>query len=114
MSNLFLNMSNIHSYITQSSTSEIKFYVKRSRIEIQSNSFFWLGVKLRNRIPSHTTNLPESFQEFSAIILLLFDIVEMEDDCIEIPLIIKKSSCIDTLVKGLDISFFCLYAMYFQ
>ena len=44
MSNLFLNMSNIHSYITQSSTSEIKFYVKSSRIEIQSNSFFWLGV----------------------------------------------------------------------
>ena len=31
-----------------------------------------------------------SFQEFSAIILLLSDIVEMEDDCIEIPLIIKK------------------------
>ena len=77
-------MSNIHSYITQSSTSEIKFYVKSSRIGIQSNSFFWLGVKLWNRIPSKTTNLPKraSFQEFSEIILLLFDIVEIEDDCI--------------------------------
>ena len=58
MSNLFLKMSNIQSYITQSSTSGIKFYVKSSRIEIQSNSFFRLGVKLRKRIPSYTTNLP--------------------------------------------------------
>ena len=32
----------------------------------------------------------ESFQKFSAIILLLFDIVEMEDHYIEILLIIKK------------------------
>ena len=52
-------MSNIHSDITQSSTSEIKFHVKSSRIEIQRNSFFWLGVKLWNRIPSYTTNLPK-------------------------------------------------------
>ena len=92
MSNLFLKMSNIHSYIPQSSTSGIKFYVKSSRIEIQSNSFFWLAWSkvAEEDIKLYNESSKESFQEFSAIILLLFDIVEMEDDYIEIPLIIKK------------------------
>ena len=88
MSNLFQKMSNIHSYNTRSSTSG-KFYVKSSRLEIQNNSFSQLGVKLWNKLPSCTTNLlKKAFKR--ALRKLLFDILEMEDDHIEIPLIIKN------------------------
>ena len=88
MSNLFQTTSNIHSYNTRSSTSE-KFYVKSSRLEIQNNSFSRLGVKLWNKIPSYITTLPK--KAFKRIVRkLLFDVLEMEDDYIEISLIIKK------------------------
>ena len=86
MSNVFQKTSNIHSYNTRSPTSG-KFYVKSSRLEIQNNSRF--GVKLWNEIPSYITNLPK--KAFKRVLRkLLFDILEMEDDSIEIPLIIKK------------------------
>ena len=82
MSNLF------HSYNTRSSASG-KFYVKSSRLEIQNNSFSLLGVKLWNKIPSYKTNLPK--KAFKRILRkLLFDVLEIEDGCIEISLIIKK------------------------
>ena len=88
MSNLFQKTSNIHSYNTRSSTSG-KFYVKSFRLQIQNNSFSRLGVKLWYKIPSHITNLAK--KAFKRILgKLLFDILEMEDDCIEISLIIKK------------------------
>ena len=92
MSNLFQKTSNIHSYNTRSSE---KFYVKSSRLEIQNNSFSRLGVKLWNKIPSYITNLPK--KAFKGVLRkLLFDILEMEDDYIEIPLIIKKTRVLDT------------------
>ena len=88
LSNLFQKTSNIHSYNTRSSWSG-RFYVKSSTLEIQNNSFSWLGVTLWNKIPSYTTNLPKN--AFKRILRkLLFDILEMEDDDIEIFLIIKK------------------------
>ena len=81
--------SNIHSYNTWSSTSE-KFYVKSSRHEIQNNSFSRLGVKPWNKIPSYIMNLPK--KAFKRVLCkLLFDILEMEDDYVDIPLIIKKT-----------------------
>ena len=67
-----------------------KFYVKSSRLEIQNNSFSRLGVKLWNKIPSYITNLPKKAFKSGVFHKLLFDILEMEDDYIEIPLIIKK------------------------
>ena len=71
----FQKTSNIYSYNTRSSTSG-KF------------SFF-LGVKLWNKIPSYITNLPK--KAFKRIVRkLLFDVLEMEDDYIEISLIIKN------------------------
>ena len=83
MSNLSQKTSNIHSYDTRSSTSG-KFYVKSSRLEIQNKN----GVKLWNKIPSYITNLPK--KAFKRILgKLLFDLLEMEDDYIEISLIIK-------------------------
>ena len=87
--NLFQKTFNIHSYNTRSSTSG-KFYVKNSRlVEIQNNSFSRLGVKLWNKIPSYISNLPK--KAFKRVLRKsLFDTLEMEDDCIEIPLIINK------------------------
>ena len=61
---------------------------------------------------SYTTNL--SNKAFKRVLLkLLFYILEMEDDYIEVPLIIKK---VDKLVhvKGFNICFSCLYALYFS
>ena len=115
VSNLFQKTFNIHSYDTRSSTSE-KFYVKSSRLEIQNNSFPPLGVKQWNKIPSSITNLPK--KAFKRVLRkLLFDILEMEDDYIEIPLIIKKTRVLDKLVKVLISAFLvvfsCLYALFF-
>ena len=88
MLNLFQKTSNIHSYNTRSSTSG-KFFVKRSRLEIQNNSFSRLGVKLWNKIPCYITDLPK--RTFKQVLRkLLFDILEKEDDYIQIPMIIQK------------------------
>ena len=66
----------------------IKLHVDSSRLEIQNNSFSWLGVKLWNRIPSYMRNFPK--KAFKRVLRkLLFGILEMKDDYIEISLIIK-------------------------
>ena len=116
MSNLFRNTSNIHSYNTRSSMSG-KFYVKSSRLEIQNISFPPLGVKQWNKITSSITNLPK--KAFKRVLRkLLFDILEMEGDYIEIPLIIKKTRVLNTLVKVLISAFLvflsCHYALFFS
>ena len=85
-------------------------------IEVQNNSFSPLGVKQWNKIPSSITNLPK--KAFKRVLRkLLFDILEMEDDYIEIPLIIKKTRVLDTLVKVLIPAFLfvfsCHYALFF-
>ena len=85
MSKLFQKTSNIHSFKTRSSTSG-KFYVKSFRLEIQNNSFSRLGVKFWNKIPSYLTNLPKKALK-RVHRKLLFDVLEMEDDYIEMPLI---------------------------
>ena len=92
-------------FVTRSSWSG-KFYVKSSRLEIQNNSFSRLGVKLGNKIASYITNLPK--RAFKRVLCkLLFDILEMEDDYIEIPLINKKLGH----QKGFNICFSCLLFM---
>ena len=99
------------SYNTRSSTCG-KFYVKSARLEVQNNSFSRLGVKLRNTIPGYITDLPK--KAFKRVLCkLLFDILEMKDDYVDIPLIIKKNSrVLDALVKGFDTCFSCLYALF--
>ena len=58
-----------------------------SRLEIQNNYFSRLGVKLWNKIRSFITNLLK--RAFKRVLCkLLFDILQLEDDYIEIPLII--------------------------
>ena len=64
--------------------------LKSSRLEIQNNSFSRLGVILWNKIPCYMyiMNLPK--KAFKIILCkLLFDILEMENDYIEISLIIS-------------------------
>ena len=88
MLNLFQKTSNIHSYNTRSSSSG-KFYVQNLRLEIQNNSFSRFGVKLWNKIPSYISDLPKKV--FKRVLhILLFDILEKEDNYIQIPMIIEK------------------------
>ena len=83
---MFLRKRSI-SYNTRSSTCG-KFYVKSSRLQVQNNSFSQLGVKLWNTIPGYITDLPK--KAFKRVLCkLLFDILELEDDYIEIPPISK-------------------------
>ena len=49
-SNLFASQSNIHSYITRSS-SRVDYYVKHSRLDKQTKSFSRYGVKIWNSLP---------------------------------------------------------------
>ena len=60
------------------------------------------------------TNLPKkAFNMFKRVLRkLLFDILQMGDDFMEIPLIIKKSRYIDTLAKCFNSCFSCLHALY--
>ena len=67
----------------------IKLHVDSSRLEIQNNSFSRLGVKLWNRIPSYIRNLIPKKAFKRVLHKLLFGVLEMEDDYIEISLIIK-------------------------
>ena len=78
-----------------------KCYIQSSGLEMQNNSFSRLGVRLWNKIPNYITNLPKKAFE-RVLRKLLFDISEMDDDFIEIPLIIKKVGTY-TLVKGFNI-----------
>ena len=88
MSKLFQKMCYVHSYYTRSPTSG-KFYVKSSRLEIQNKSFSRLGVKLWSKIPSYITYLPK--KDFKRVLRrLIFNTLEMRDDYIETPLVIKK------------------------
>ena len=96
---LFQKTSNTHSYNTQSSTSG-KFYVKSCRQEIQNNSLSHLEVKLWNKIPCCTMDLPK--KAFKRVLhKLLFHILEKEDDYIQIPMSIKEVGAWIHLIKVL-------------
>ena len=53
---LFTHASSIHTYRTQSTTSNA-FYIKQSRLEIQKNVFSRLGAKVWNGIPVSVRSL---------------------------------------------------------
>ena len=50
--------TSIHSYNTRSS-SENKFYIKKSRLEIQKRAFSRVGAKIWNEMPASLRELPK-------------------------------------------------------
>ena len=75
--------------IGYSSELGASFHVSMSIYTTQFRSFSRLGVKLWNKIPSYISNLPK--KAFKRVLRKSpFDILEMEDDYIDIPLIINK------------------------
>ena len=48
--NLFSDTASIHSYNTRSSSAN-KFYIKKSRLEIQKRAFSRVGAKIWNEMP---------------------------------------------------------------
>ena len=85
---LFLPLSHVHSYGTRSSTSQ-SFYIKKSNLEIQKNSFSRLGTKLWNEMPTKLRTLSNYKFKFN-IRASLLDILETGDTYYEIDEIILK------------------------
>ena len=85
---LFLPLSHVHSYGTRSSTSQ-SFYIKKSNLEIQKNSFSRLGTKLWNEMPTKLRTLSNYKFKFN-ILASLLDILETGDTYYEIDEIILK------------------------
>ena len=54
------DISNIHSYNTQSSVSN-NFYTQSSRLSIQANSFSRIGTKIWNEMPMSLRNFKKMF-----------------------------------------------------
>ena len=80
---LFMRTSNIHTYTTRSSTSQL-FSVKYSRLKMQKKkkAFSRVGVKVWNEMPNECKNLSKkSFKKEKKRALL--NILETEDSYIE-------------------------------
>ena len=78
----------MHSYGTRSSTSPT-FYIKKSNLKMQKNSFSRLGAKLWNEIPTKLRTLSKHKFKFN-IRASLLDILETGDTYYEIDEIILK------------------------
>ena len=80
--NLFTDTTSIHSYKTRSSSAN-KFYIKKSRIEIQERAFSRVGAKIWNEMPASLRELPKKhFQTKLHSFLLGF--LKKHDDYIDI------------------------------
>ena len=85
---LFQDISDIHSYNTQSSALN-NFYTQSSRPSIQVNSFSRIGTKIWNKMPMSLRILPKTVFK-SKIKQTLFEILASEDCYIDLPVIIQK------------------------
>ena len=79
---LFSDTTSIHSYNTRSSLAN-KFYIKKSRLEIQKRAFSRVGAKILNEMPASLRELyKKPFQtKFHSFLL---DILKKHDNCIDI------------------------------
>ena len=76
--NLFSDTASIHSYNTRSSSAN-KFYIKKSRLEIQKRA----GAKIWNEMPASLRELPK--KHFQAKLhSVLLDTLKKHDDYIDI------------------------------
>ena len=80
--NLFSDTTSIHFYNTRSSSAN-KFYIKKSRLEIQKRAFSRVGAKIWNEMPASLRELPKKhFQTKLHSFLLGF--LKKHDDYIDI------------------------------
>ena len=80
--NLFSDTASIHSYNTRSSSAN-KFYIKKSRLEIQRRAFSRVGAKIWNEMPASLRELPK--KHFQAKLhSFLLDTLKKHDDYIDI------------------------------
>ena len=56
--NIFSDTASIHSCNTRSSSAN-KFYIKKSRLEIQKGAFSRVGAKVWNQMPASLRELPK-------------------------------------------------------
>ena len=79
---LFSHTTSIHSYNTRSSLAN-KFYIKKSRLEIQKRAFSRVGAKILNEMPASLRELyKKPFQtKFHSFLL---DILKKHDNYIDI------------------------------
>ena len=80
--NLFSDTTSIHSYNTRSS-SENKFYIKKSRLEIQKRAFSRVRAKIWNEMPASLRELPKKHFQ-TKLHSFLLDILKRHDDYIDI------------------------------
>ena len=86
--NLFSNVSDIHSYRTRSSTSNV-FHIKSSRTDHLKNSFSRFGARVWNEIPHSFKELPKRVfkQKLHETLLKL---LHQEDSYLEVSGILRK------------------------
>ena len=85
---LFQDRYNFHSYNTRSSASN-NFYTKPSRLSVQANSFFRIGVKVWNAIPEALRNLSKNALK-KKLKQILFNILGSQDSYIDLSEIIQN------------------------
>ena len=90
--NLFTDTSKIHTYNTRSSTS-IKFYIKKSKLEIQEKAFSRIGAKLWNELPASLRELTGKKQLKKRLHTALTEILQSCDDYVDIT---RISTALDT------------------
>ena len=90
LKDLFIPTAKIHSYNTRSSVSN-NFYIKKSKLEIERNSFSRIGAKLWNEIPIKYRTLPKPIFK-RKIRMILFNILKSEDSYEDLESIISNVS----------------------
>ena len=89
LQDLFLPTAKVHSYNTRSSASS-NFFINKSRLEIKRKSFSRVGARLWNELPTKLRKQPQTkFKK--KIRWILFNILEIEDNYIEVETLIKKT-----------------------
>ena len=85
--NLFSDTASIHSYNTRSSSAN-KFYMKKSRQEVQKRAFSRVGAKIWNEMPESLRELPKKHFQ-TKLNSFLLDTLKKHDDYIDISQIIS-------------------------
>ena len=80
--NLFSDTASIHSYNTRSSSAN-KFYIKKTRLEIQKRAFSRVEAKIWNEMPASLRKLPKKHFQ-TKLHSFLLDTLKKHDDYIDI------------------------------
>ena len=111
LQDLFLPTAKVHSYNTRSSASN-NFFINKSRLEIKRKSFSRVGVRLWNELPTKLRKQPQTkFKK--KIRWILFNILEIKDNYIEVETLIKKT--LQTIVHSrMPLSQYILFSSFYN